>query len=92
MNSRTSWPELENILRERVGDFSYDDLTKRRRSGMTRFQEWLRSHGIREGRDDREGYVTLAHPAAWARHEAPPQLLLVPQELAIKIETLGHIP
>jgi hypothetical protein len=87
--------DLQGILRDRISRFSYGELTRKRPSGMTRLQEWLRSQGIQEEMDDREGFVTVKHPAAWTRMKnftEKPHLLLVPQELAIKIETLGYIP
>jgi hypothetical protein len=87
---------LQKILRNRLAGFSYEDLTKVRPSGMTRMQEWLRTQGIREERETREGYVSIPHPAAWTKWEVSCgksiHLLLVPTELAVKITTLGHIP
>lgn len=86
---------LQGILRDRISRFSYEDLTRKRPSGMTRMQEWLRSQGIREEMDDGEGFVTVEHPAAWTSDRGigtRRHLLLVPQELAIKIKTLGYIP
>jgi hypothetical protein len=86
---------LQKILRDRLAGFSYKDLTKVRPSGMTRMQEWLRTQGIREDTDSRDGYVAIPHPAAWTRRESfddDRHLLLVPTELAVKITTLGHIP
>jgi hypothetical protein len=87
---------LHDILKKKLAGFSYEELTRVRPSGMTRMQEWLRTQGIREERETKEGYVSIPHPAAWTKGEASYgksiHLLLVPTELAIKITTLGHIP
>lgn len=90
-------PDLGGILKERTSRFSYRDLTLKKPSGMTQFQEWLRSHGIKEGTEPKDGYVCVPHPQPWTKSmiwkdTKPTQLLLIPGELAIKIATLGHMP
>jgi hypothetical protein len=100
-SSPTSWPDLYDILKKRLVNFSYEDLIRVRPSGMTRMQEWLRTQGIKEdikgNTDSREGYVAIPHPFYWTNKVGDVSryvqyVLLVPEELAVKITTLGHIP
>lgn len=93
MNYQTS--RLEGILRDRIGRFSYKEMVVKRPSGMTVFQEWLRSHDIKEEKEDKGKYISVKHPAAWTKNRElaeKPDILLIPVELALKIETLGYIP
>lgn len=80
--------DLRGIIKERTITFSYTDLVQKRPSGMTKFQEWLRTQGIKEGKEPMDGYVEIKHPYDWTGKP----LLLVPVELAIKIATLGYMP
>lgn len=92
MNCQTS--RLEGILQDRIGKFSYKDMVVKRPSGMTAFQEWLRSHNIKEAKEDKGKYISVKHPAGWTKNRdlaEKPDILLVPVELALKIETLGYI-
>lgn len=93
MNCQTS--RLEGILRDRISKFSYKEMVAERPSGMTIFQEWLRFHNIKEEKEDKELHISVKHPAAWTKNRAfaeKPDMLLIPVELALKIETLGYIP
>lgn len=89
---------LHKIIKDRIDRMDYDDKKVKTRSGMTRFQEYLRKNGIKEHKDNepynQEKYLATDHPAAWAcdfYYECPASLL-VPKELAIKILTLGTMP
>jgi hypothetical protein len=90
--------KLYKIIKKKADATPYKDKTNKTRSGMTRFQEYLRKNGIKEHRDDepydQKKYLATDHPAAWAcdfYYECPASLL-VPKELAIKILTLGTMP
>lgn len=88
---------LYDIIRKRVQDMPYKDMREKTRSGMTRFQEYLKRNGIKEHADnapyDKEKYLATDHPAAWACEGYRGTIsLLVPKELAIKILTLGTMP
>lgn len=89
---------LYDIIRKRQQDMQYSDMREKTRSGMTKFQEYLRRNGIKEHKDnepyDQEKYLAIDHPAAWSCefHCQFSVSLLVPKELAIKILTLGTMP
>lgn len=89
---------LLKIFKARIDKMSYEDMKGRTRSGMTKFQEYIRKQGIKERRDDqpyeKEKYVAIPHPAAWAcdHYYVPKYSLLFPKELALKILALGFLP
>lgn len=79
--------------------FNYEELTNRRRSGMTDAQRWLRKLGIKEldgepTKEQRDRWAVVDHPAPWtvAKRMGTKVYLLVPKELAVKVETLGCLP
>lgn len=91
---------LNKALRARINDLTYQDLVGRRPSGMTKLQEWFRKHGMKEVAEndpwDEKTHVRLDHPVPWTLEHRTmarqTRLLLVPKELALKIETLGFVP
>jgi len=96
---------LKKALKGKINDLTYQDLVGRRPSGMTRLQEWFRQNGIKEVLEDEpwdDGrHIRISHPVAWTLsswHGGPrtvrnqSYMLLVPKELALKIETLGFMP
>lgn len=90
--------KLYEIIKKKADATPYKDKANKTRSGMTRFQEYLRQHGIREHKDnepyDQKKYLAIDHPAAWACefYYQCSVSLLVPKELALKILTLGTMP
>lgn len=90
--------KLYKIIKKKADATPYKDKANKTRSGMTRFQEYLRKNGIKEHKDnepyDQEKYLATHHPAprACEFYYQCSVSLLVPKELAIKILTLGTMP
>lgn len=90
--------KLLKIVKDKIDRMSYEDKREKTRSGMTKLQEYLRQHGIKEHRNsepyDHEKYMATNHPAAWAcdGFYQTTYSLLFPNELALKILTLGTMP
>ena len=91
---------LNKALRAKINTLTYEDLVGRSPGGMTKLQEWFRKHGMKEVTEkdpwDEETHIRLDHPVPWALEHRTmsrqKRLLLVPRDLALKIETLGFIP
>lgn len=90
--------EFQKILNKRIRDFSWEERTKKRKSGMTRHQEWMLALGIRwnfpEGSEGRMYYDPT--DAQWERDLNLDQVrgkpILVPDTLRLKTLTLGYLP
>lgn len=91
---------LDRVVKDRVRDFDYRDLTVKLPCGMTKAQRYFRGFNIKEvvgdpTNEQRESHVVVDHPATWT---VLPQFgdkkayLLVPKELAIKVELTGCLP
>lgn len=96
---------LKKVLKDKINGLKYLDLVGQRPSGMTRLQEWFRQNGIKEVLEDEpwdeNRHIRIKHPVAWTLaswHGGPRtvtsqnHMLLVPRDLALKIETLGFMP
>lgn len=96
---------LKKALKDKINGLTYRDLVDRRSSGMTTLQEWFRKNGIKEVLEDEpwnhDRHIRIKHPVAWTLaswHDglrtarSQNHMLLVPRELALKIETLGFMP
>lgn len=87
---------LYRIASERIHKMPREDRREKTRSGMTKLQEYLRSHGIKEHRCDEpydeEKYISTSHPSPFDFDGQFIHSLLFPRELALKILVLGHMP
>lgn len=91
---------LNKALKTKINTLTYEDLVGRNPGGMTKLQEWFREHSMKEVDEndpwDQETHVRLDHPVPWTLEYKTTvrqtRLLLVPRDLALKIETLGFVP
>lgn len=96
---------LNKVLKDKINGLEYQDLVGKRPSGMTKLQEWFRQNGIKEVLEDETWdeirHIRIKHPVSWTLESSngtsrawmiQNHVLLIPRELALKIETLGFVP
>lgn len=96
--NESSKDPFQVILSKRIFDFSQDDIKKKKRSGMTKHQEWMISLGIKwnfpENAEGKLFYdpTTKGWDGDCDFGGFKAQALLVPEELYLKSLFLGYLP